>query len=147
MKDGLITCPRCTSDACYHIEDNDHHNWFCYGCGFISDSTKTLNSETLEQFEETLPELYKALAYYDSESKTKFFPTAINMPTKGMIFADGTGAKDWKWAAVLAVEIPKEEKSRFPKGQTHKMDMKTIQHYDERDFMEALDHIGYFSQA
>jgi hypothetical protein len=25
------------------------------------------------------------------------------------------------------------------------MDMKTIQHYDERDFMDALEYIGYYN--
>ena len=45
----------------------------------------------------------------------------------------------------MAVEITEEEKAKFPKGQTHKMDMKTIQHYDERDFMDALEYIGYYN--
>jgi hypothetical protein len=62
-----------------------------------------------------------------------------------MVFVDGSSTSDWKWAAVMAIEITKEEKAKFPKNQTHKMDMKTIQHYDERDFMDALEYIGYYN--
>ena len=145
MQDQLTICPRCTSDACYHVNNEGHNVWFCYGCGFMSDSTKTIETDTLTQFEETLPEIYKALAYVDTESKCKFFPSVVNIPTKGMVFVDGTSTSDWKWAAVIAVEITEEEKSKFLKGQTHKMDMKTIQYYDERDFMDALEYIGYYN--
>ena len=71
----MIICPRCTSDACYHINNDNHHVYFCYGCGFMSDSTKIKDSETVTQFEETLPELYKALMYLDLESKLHFYPS------------------------------------------------------------------------
>jgi hypothetical protein len=111
----------------------------------MSDSTKKTDTATLLRFEETLPEIYKALAYVDTESKCKFFPSVVNIPTKGMVFADGSSTSDWKWAAVMAVEITEEEKAKFPPNQTHKMDMKTIQHYDERDFMDALEYIGYYN--
>ena len=146
MQDQLTICPRCTSNACYNIENNKHQTYFCYGCGYFSDSTKIKDSKTLEQFKETLPELYKSLEYYDPETGLLFFPSVINIPTKGMVFVDGTGPLDWKWAAVLAIPIEKSEKKKFPKGQTHKMDMTTIHHFDEKDFMEALEYIGYFSE-
>ena len=145
MQDQLTICPRCTSDACYHVNNDGHNVWFCYGCGFMSDSTKKPNTAELLRFEETLPEIYKALGYIDDESKCKFFPSVVNIPTKGMVFVDGSSTSDWKWAAVMAVEITEEEKAKFPKNQTHKMDMKTIQHYDERDFMDALEYIGYYN--
>jgi len=146
MNDEMIICPRCTSNACYHINNNEHHVYLCYGCGFISDSTKKRDTDTVSEFEETLPELYKALMYLDSESNLQFYPSTINIPHKGMVFADGTSAMNWKWAAVIAIPIDKKEQSKFPKGQTHKMDMKTIQYFDEKDYMEALDYIHYFEQ-
>jgi hypothetical protein len=144
MKDEMIICPRCTSNACYHRAENEHHVFSCYGCGFMSDSTKERNTESVSEFEETLPELYKDLMYFDSESKLQFYPSVINIHDKGMVFADGSGVSTWKWAAVLAIPIEKKEQNKFPKEQTHKMDMKTIQHFDERDYMEALDYICYF---
>ena len=145
MTDQLTTCPRCTSDACYHVDNEGHNVWFCYGCGFMSDSTKKTGTDILIQFEETLPELYKALKYADKESECVFYPSVINIPLKGMVFADGSSALDWRWAAVAATEIPEGEKNKFPPNQTHKMDMTTIQHFDEKDFMDALEHIGYYN--
>ena len=64
-----------------------------------------------------------------------------------MVFADGKTKKDWKWAAVLAKELTKEEKEsgKFPEGQTHKMDMASIKHFDSaRGFMDALEVIGFY---
>ena len=33
---------------------------------------------------------------------------------------------------------------KFPKEQTHKMDMKNIKHYPKDDFMTALEHIDFY---
>jgi hypothetical protein len=111
----------------------------------MSDSTKKTGTDILTQFEETLPELYKALKYADKESECVFYPSVINILSKGMVFADGSSALDWRWAAVAATEIPEGEKSKFLPNQTYKMDMTTIQHFDEKDFMDALEHIGYYN--
>lgn len=54
-----------------------------------------------------------------------------------MVYADGSDSANWKWAAVKA--IPSEEK-------TYKMDMENLKHFDERDYMEALDYIGMFEK-
>ena len=70
------------------------------------------------------------------------------MPTKGMIFANGKSAENWKWAAVLAVPVKEEEKEKYPipgkKGEYYKkrMDMSTIKNFHEREFIDALSYIG-----
>jgi copper(I)-binding protein len=69
-------------------------------------------------------------------------PSTINIPDKGMVFINGKSAENWKWMAVKAIEIPKEEKSKFPEGNTHKMDMGNAKEFEEKDFMEALSYIG-----
>jgi hypothetical protein len=51
---------------------------------------------------------------------------------KSMVFAEGTSIADWKWSAVQA--------------KNGKTDMTTKKEFIERDFMEALDYIGYFNQ-
>jgi hypothetical protein len=61
-----------------------------------------------------------------------------------MVFLDGTSKDNWMWSAVKAIEIAEEEKVNFPQGQTHKMDMKNAQMFDQRDFMDALEVIGFF---
>ena len=61
-----------------------------------------------------------------------------------MVFANGTSGKDWKWAAVKAIEMNKEEKKKLSKKAkfTHKMDMANMVQFDEKDYMEALDYLG-----
>ena len=49
-----------------------------------------------------------------------------------MIFADGVNADKWKWAAVQSKE--------------GKADMTTIKHFEEKDFIEALDYIDFFTK-
>ncbi len=134
--DKMEMCHRCTSDASYFIKNEDIEIYFCYGCGFTSTNQKL--DESL------IPELYKDLKFFDKETGLIYYPSTINIPNKGMVFASGSNIKEWKWAAVCAVEIPKEELNKFPKGQTHKMDMLTIQYFEERDFMDALSHINYY---
>lgn len=146
--DNLIICDRCGSDACYVQEVNPElKNYFCYGCGFLTNTLMTEGSEFLTQQVEILPELYKALFYTDGKGKV-WMPTMVNEPTKGMIFANGTTKEDWRWTAVKAVAVTEEEKEKYPipgkKGQyyTWRMDMTTQRHYMEKDFIEALDYIG-----
>jgi hypothetical protein len=75
-------------------------------------------------------------------------PSAINLPTQGMIFANGNNAENWKWSAVKAVPVSEEEKTKYPipgkKGEYYefRMDMSTITHFEEKDYMEALSYIG-----
>ena len=146
--DNLITCSRCGSDACYVEEVNqDIKTYFCYGCGFQSNSLMKSNSEFLNQQNETLPELYKDL-FFEDENGMIWMPSAINLPQQGMIFANGTNSNEWKWSAVNAVPVTEEEKTKYPipgkEGQFYewRMDMTTISHFDERGFIDALSYIG-----
>jgi len=145
-KDNLTTCARCGSDACYETDlGADYKISMCYGCGFTTNTLMTQDSQFLEEQLEVLPELYKDLVYKD-EKDQYWMPSTINNPEQGMIFIDGTSIDDWMWAASPAIEIPEDEKDRFPEGSTHKMDMKNIKRFKERDFIEALDYIGIFKQ-
>jgi hypothetical protein len=102
-----------------------------------------VNSKLLIETLETSPELFKDLMFTGADSKV-WFPATVTLPNKGMVFLDGTSKENWKWAAVQSVEILAEEKEKFPEGQTTKMDMKNIQYFDQKDFMEALDRIDFF---
>ena len=142
VQDNLVICARCGSDACYeHIIHSDYVINMCYGCGFTTNTLMTDESEFLEEQVEVLPELYKDLLYKDYENKY-WMPSTINVPDKGMIFINGKSTENWKWTAVKAVEILEEEKSKFPEGNTHKMDMGNAKEFEEKDFMEALSYIG-----
>jgi hypothetical protein len=148
--DNLITCDRCGSDACYVQEVNDKiKNYMCYGCGFITNSLMKKDERFFEEQFSVLPSLYKELCVEDEETGLVWMPNTINIPDKGMVFADGTRASNWSWAAVKAIPMPEEEKAQFKekgKDYEYKMDMETMKHYPERDFMEALDYINAFEK-
>ena len=150
MKDNLTTCDRCGSDACY-IQEVNHEikNYMCYGCGFITNSLMKKGEEFFESQMETLPELYKELMGEDEDTGLIWMPNTINLPNKGMVFADGKNGSNWAWAAVKAIPMPEEEQEKFKeKGKNFKfkMDMENMKHYPESDFMEALEYIGVFEK-
>ena len=146
--DNLIICARCGSDACYVDEVNqDIKTYFCYGCGFQTNSLMKDGDVFYERQLEILPELYKDLINKDDDGHI-WMPSTVNIPTQGMIFANGSSLSDWGWAAVKAVPVLEEEKEKYPilgkEGQYYewRMDMTTLQMFPERDFMEALSYIG-----
>ena len=146
--DNLIICDRCSSDACYVDEVNqDIKTYFCYGCGFQTNSLMVEDGEFLTQQKEILPELYKDLFHKDEKGKI-CMPSAINLHEKGMIFANGASAFDWHWSAVKSVPVKEEEKHKYPNpkkpGEHYKfrMDMDTIKNFSEKEFMDALSYIG-----
>ena len=144
--DKLTICDRCGSDACYVQEVTPEiTNHFCYGCGFQSNTLMTEGSEFMNQQTEALPELYKDLLFKDKTGKM-WMPSWINDAEKGMIFAYGPSGKDWRWAAVKAIKRTKEDKKRNPNLKTeYKMDMANQVYFVEKDFMEALDYIGFLT--
>ena len=150
MKDNLTTCDRCGSDACY-IQEVNHEikNYMCYGCGFVTNSLMKKGEQFFEEQFEILPELYKELMGEDEDTGLIWMPNTINLPNKGMVFADGKNGSNWAWAAVKAIPMPEDEKEKFKaKGKEYKfkMDMENIKHYPESDFMEALEYIGVFEK-
>ena len=145
--DNLIICPRCGSDACYVDEVNqDIKTHFCYGCGFQTNSLMKEGETFYENQILVLPELYKDLMFKDGEKV--WFPSMINVPSNGMVFANGPSSRQWEWSAVKAVTVTEEEKEKYPipgkKGEYYewRMDMSTMKNFPERDFMEALSYIG-----
>ena len=142
--DKLTDCKRCGSNACYeqHV-DEKVTTWLCMGCGFSTSTVMTENSQPVKQALESSPELYKDLLYKDQDGHM-WMPATVTLPAKGMVFIDGSTKDNWRWAAVKAVEILKEEQHKYPKGQTHKMDMKGARYFEQRDFMDALEVIGFY---
>lgn len=146
--DNLTICDRCGSDACYVQEVNDKiKNYMCYGCGFITNSLMKKGEQFFEEQMAVLPNLYKELLGEDEDTGLIWMPNTINIPDKGMVFADGSGVDNWRWASVKATLMSEEEQKEFKdKGKDYKfkMNMETLKHFDERDYIEALDYIGVF---
>ena len=147
--DNLVICKRCGSDACMETEPHDGiKSYHCMGCGFVTSTLMKEGEAFYEEQKEILPELYKDLFFTDDEGKI-WMPSSVNVPDQGMIFANGTTADLWKWSAVKAVLVTEEEKEKYPikskPGEYYKyrMDMDTIQHFEEKDYMEALSYLEF----
>jgi hypothetical protein len=94
---------------------------------------------------ESSPELYKDLKFVD-DNNLAWLPATITIPEKGMVFLDGTTAKEWTWARVRAIKLTQEEldSKKYPEGHNFKMDMQNLKQFGQRDFMDALEYIGFF---
>jgi hypothetical protein len=143
QKDSFIECPRCKGDACMKIQVSPEVATFhCWGCGFISNTLMKPGEEFFELQMMQLPELHKDLAFVDQEGRV-WLPNTINKETKGMVFANGTSADNWRWTAAKAVERSTEELVANRKNKKkYKMDLENAQHFAEKDYMEALSYVG-----
>ena len=151
--DKLVTCKCCGSDTCYEstftTEEGPINTWLCMTCGFTSNSTMTEDSEGLKQTMELTADLIKNLR--QDHDGLAYFPTAITMPNKGMIFPEPIkNTDDWGWTVVKAIPIPKEEQENYPDATNpgtfyeNKMDMKNMKRYDKLCFMDAAEEMGMF---
>ena len=175
-QDKLVNSPICDSNACYESEfktqDGVIKTWLCMTSGYTSNTTMTLDSEALKQTLELTADLIKDLRQDHippgGGEKLAWFPTAITMPDKGMIFpepvkmgsvkinekgeTENTEFKDWKWTVVKAIPIPEEEQHKYPDATNpgtfykNKMDMKNMKRYGKLKFMDAAEELGMFKK-
>ena len=148
-KDKLVEGPF-GSDACYEQTfDQDGQQmttWLCFGSGFTTSTTMTEGSVAHKTLLETSPELYKDLLHVDKDKRV-WAPSTVSLPEKGMVFIDGKNKDDWKWSAAKAVKLSEDELKggKFPQGQEWKMDMANAKKYDQNQYMDAMEEIGFFS--
>jgi hypothetical protein len=146
MTDKLIDCPNCNEKAaCYQIPMNEFHNsYMCFGCGFISNDLMKVGEFDIEQYESSLPELYKDLKSVDNELRV-WYPQVINIQGMGTVFANGNNRSNWQWSAIKSIPLTKQEmKNPKFKGQTHKSDSESLKNFG-KDFIEACDYINFFN--
>ena len=129
MEEKLVICPKCNGNACSEMTNGVVTIWICMGCGFTSNTTIT--EKNYIEMEATLPELYKALRFKEADGKY-WYPNSVMLEDKSMVFAEGSSIENWKWSAVQAKE--------------GKADMSTKKEYEQNEFMDALEYIGYFKQ-
>ena len=110
--------------------------------GYTSNTTMTLDSEALKQTLEFTADLIRDLRQ-DHEPPgggevLAWFPTAITMPDKGMIFPEPIkGENDWGWTVVKAIPIPEDEQHKYPDATNpgtfykNRMDMKNMKRFDK----------------
>ena len=161
LGDKLVNSPICNSDACYESEFQTTEGlvktWLCMTSGYTSNTTMTLDSKGLKQTLEFTAELIKDLRQ-DHEppgggEKLAWFPTAITLPSKGMIFPEPIkGTNDWGWTVVKAISIPEDEQHKYPDATNpgtfykHRMDMKSMKRFEKLCFMDAAEEMGMFDR-
>ena len=129
MQESFIVCPKCEGNACHEVSNDKLTVWSCFGCGFTSNST--LIEDKLEEVESVIPQLYKDLRFKDDKNYY-WYPSSVMLEDKSLVFADGKSLEEWKWAGVLSKD--------------GKADMTTVKYFEEKEFMEALDYIGFFKK-
>jgi hypothetical protein len=147
----IIDCPKSGGDLCYKTQVTpDISNYLSLSCGYWTNSLMKEGEDFYEAQMQTLPELYKDLAWVDEKTGLTWIPNTINEPELGMIFANGKNALKWGWAAVKSIKLSEEDRPNHPipgkpgEFMEYKMDMANMKIYSERDYIEALDHIGIF---
>jgi hypothetical protein len=136
--DNLIQCPHCEGNMCYEYQHKDYNQWMCFNCGYGSTSHMTKDSDFVKLNKETMPELVKDLEFI-AEDDLVWYPSVINVPEKGILFPNGSSKDAWGWSVAPLIQIEEEEKSRFPKNQTHKVDLKGMENFPKEMFTHALD--------
>ena len=160
-QDKLVISPVCGGNACYESEfqtqDGTIKTWLCMTSGYTSNTTMTLDSEALKQTLELTAEFIKDLRQDHippgGGEKLAWFPTAITMPEKGMIFPEPIkGEDDWGWTVVKAIPIPEDEQHKYPDATNpgtfykNRMDMKNLKRFDKLCFMDAAEELGMFTK-
>ena len=160
-QDKLVNSPVCDSNACYEsefqTEDGIIKTWLCMTSGYTSNTTMTLDSETLKQTLELTADLINDLRQDHVPpgcgEKLAWFPTVITMPEKGMIFPEPIkGTDNWGWTVVKAIDIPKEEQDKYPDPRnpgtfyTKRMDMEGKKRFMKLEFMDAAEELGMFNK-
>jgi hypothetical protein len=129
MQESFIICPKCKGNACHEVSNDKLTVWSCFGCGFTSNST--LTEDKLEEVESIIPQLHKDLRFKDDKNYY-WYPSSVMLEDKSLVFADGKSLEEWKWAGVQSKD--------------GKADMTTVKYFEEKEFMEALDYIGFFEK-
>ena len=137
MTDNLVKCPHCEAEMCYEYHNPHYIQWMCFNCGYGSTSHMVKDSDFVKSSKEVLPELIKDLEFTD-ENDFVWYPSTINVPEKGILFPNGNNKDNWAWAVAPLTPIKEEEKSRFPKKQTHKVDLNNMQYFPREEFARAV---------
>ena len=155
-QDKLVTCKCWGSNACYESEfttkEGKITTWLCMTCGFTTNTTMTENSENLKQTLELTADMIRDLR--QDHDGLAWFPTAITMPNKGMIFPEPIkDKKDWQWTVVKAIPIPEDEQEKYPDPTNpgtfykNKMDMENLKRFHKLSFMDAAEELGMFAEG
>jgi hypothetical protein len=146
--ENKIMCPHCNTLECYVEAENNIESYLCLSCGYTTNSLYIDGSDELLKWEASTPLLIKKSKYIDPNTNLVWYPSVLNFPSRGMIFPDGSNEESWLWRMAPVVEIPEEERSKYPipgkPGEFYptKIDMESSKFYERHDFKTACEDLG-----
>lgn len=145
LKDKLVPCRHCGAEMCYEQHIQGLITWACLICGFQTNTQLMEGTDTVVQFERTLPELYKDIRFVD-EAGLVWYPMHTEVPGIGIVFADGVNKEEWRWAFVPHIPVEAHEQERFKDAEGNYIKYKTnlheVIHFDQHQFARALEAVG-----
>ena len=137
----VIQCPVCLDeDLCFEEYNNDNSSYLCFNCGFMSDSRFTMDSDEFNNYIRSSPKLVQQLQFEDSKRNIMWFPSVVNMGTKGIIFPEGN-LKMWVWKYAQVVDIPENMREQYD-GHDKRLDVENAKSYDQYSFLEVCKDMG-----
>tara|TARA_Y100001972_G_C7568559_1_gene285414 strand:- start:247 stop:705 length:459 start_codon:yes stop_codon:yes gene_type:complete len=109
MKDIIGNCPLCEERALHVAGTEDAQVMQCINCGYTTSTKFTGTKETNEEFQK----LGEDMKNWAVEKIGKvWIPSIITLPI-GMLYPVNI-KKEMKWAFAPMVEIPEEERKKYP---------------------------------
>ena len=159
--DQEIDCPICGGErTCMSQEEINRTNenegcvdeeyiqhFLCVRCGFTTTSDMVVGSEAAEIARRSSPKLVQDLKVIDNVRNIVWFPSVINIATKGCVYPD-TDEVDWHWVVAPAVPLTKEEIESYLSTNAeidkykYRLATEKSQTFDKYDFQNAVALLG-----
>jgi len=130
----------------YTIEEYIEH-YLCVRCGYTTTSDMVVGSPAAELARVNSPKLVQDLKVMDNVRNIVWFPSVINIPTKGCIYPD-TDPEGWHWVCAPAVPLTKEEIESYLSTNAevqkyqYRLATEKSQTFDKNDFQNAVAFLG-----
>ena len=149
-----VECKHCgATDKCFKEDTvtpdgSQATSYMCVSCGYTTTTLNVDGSDIIKMYEEDTAQLIKDLRWVDDENLV-WYPIVLNFPNKGIVFPDGTSKSDWCWSTAPAIDVPEEERSKYPipgsDGQyyTKRVDMSRQARFAPDKFYDACKEVGF----
>jgi len=153
MAEIKVKCPNCFSEEkCFEEtierkDTDDFKSYLCFRCGYTSNSLYSKKSKERNKHLETTAEIIKELEFFDEERQLYWYPSVINMGSKGIIFPEGS-VESWYWRYAQVIFIPEEERKDYPvpgkDGEYYesRLDVEGAKRFGQFEFLDACTDMG-----
>jgi len=145
----MVDCPVCGEHTAIEEKEDDIFSWMCISCGYTSNTLYKKNSSTIRKVFSTSPKLINELKVHDKKRHIYWIPTVINMPSRGLIFPEGTKTQ-LIWTYIPIIDIPEKDQIKYPIGNSGKFHTKKLEPSQAKKFTrfyDALQEMGAIIQV